>query len=72
MGFLQQIKVGDLVRNKRTGEIGIVISESTGNFFFLKVLNGTVSEWFNSNLEHVTDENRSNIRAGGNISRDMV
>ena len=66
-----RIKVGDLVRNTRTGEIGIVILKRIDGVF-LKVLNGKIDEWFGSNLERVIDENRIDEKSSGDISRDMV
>ena len=66
-----RIKVGDLVRNTRTGEIGIVIFKRIDGVF-LKVLNGKIDEWFGSNLERVIDENRIDEKSSGDISRDMV
>jgi hypothetical protein len=66
-----RIKVGDLVRNTRTGEIGIVLLKRIDGSF-LKVLNGKIDEWFGSNLERVIDENRSDERPSGDIPRDMV
>ena len=65
------IKVGDLVRNTRTGEIGIVILKRIDGSF-IKVLNGKIDEWFGSNLERVIDESRNDDKSSRNISRDMV
>jgi len=66
-----RIKVGDLVRNTRTGEIGIVLLKRIDGVF-LKVLNGKIDEWFGSNLERVIDENRNDDRPTGDIPGDMV
>jgi hypothetical protein len=65
-----RIKVGDLVRNTRTGKIGIVLLERVDGSF-LKVLTGKIDEWFGSNLEKV-DENNSRDGSSRDISRDMV
>jgi hypothetical protein len=61
-----RIKVGDLVRNTRTGEIGIVLLKRIDGSF-LKVLNGKIDEWFGSNLERVIDESGND----GGSSRDI-
>ena len=65
-----RIKVGDLVRNTRTGKLGIVLLERIDGSF-LKVLNGKIDEWFGSNLEKV-DENNTRDGSSRDISRDMV
>jgi hypothetical protein len=51
-----RIKVGDLVRNTRTGKLGIVLLERIDGSF-LKVLNGKIDEWFGSNLEKIDENN---------------
>ena len=56
-----RIKVGDLVRHTRTGEIGIVIFKRIDGVF-LKVLNGKIDEWFGSNLSKVS-KNSSRVKA---------
>ena len=66
-----RIKVGDLVRNTRTGEIGIVLLKRIDGSF-LKVLNGKIDEWFGSNLERVVDESGNDGGTSRDISRDMV
>lgn len=54
MNFLK-IRPGDLVRNTRTGKIGLVLVRRIDDHYF-KVFHGQIDEWFGSNIEMVTEK----------------
>ena len=63
---------GELVKNSRSGEVGILIGEelssdqSSDGTIYYKVLskNGSISSWFKNHIEKVEAENERTDRAG--------